>query len=311
MIAAASVHLREVLGQWDLTPDRVRRISARSNTHWRIQRGTDAFVLRRYRPGQTAASIRYELEVLGHLHARGWPVAMPIDGVRWHRGRAFVLFPSLPGRARARGTRETDQHRRERGRILARLHRDLDSLTRHGQRDGWQRADEVVLAEEQWAARLAAAARSPTWPPALVRAVAAHWRATHERLVAWDARGFPVTVVHGDLISQNLRFQHGWLCGLLDLDMTHLDLRAADVACARRSGADGTGDEVVGGYLEVGVLAAAELARLADLWRATVLRYAAQLLDGTATGGPPAAELGWCVRQLDKTRPFHAQRPRR
>jgi Phosphotransferase enzyme family len=121
------VHPREVLGGWGLIPDRVRRISAGGNVHWRVDCGIDAFVLRGYRAGHAAASIQYELDVLAHLGARGWPAAAPIGGVRWLEGAAFVLFPLLPGRARLR---ETDRHRRDRGRILAELHRDLGSLTR-------------------------------------------------------------------------------------------------------------------------------------------------------------------------------------
>jgi hypothetical protein len=81
------------------------------------------------------------------------------------------------------------------------------------------------------------------------------------------------------------------------------------VACARRSGADGKGDDVVRGYLETGALSDAEGASLDDLWRAAILRYAAQLLDGTtATRGPTAEALAWCVGQLDKTRPFDMRR---
>ena len=304
MTETASTHLREVLDGWGLVPDRVRRISTGGNLHWRVQQGTEVLVLRRYREGQTAASIRYELDVLAHLHERGWPVAAPLDAVRWHQGRAFALFPYLPGRARRRDTR---LHQRERGQILAQLHRDLDGLTRGGlgQRDGWERVDEVVLSEPRWTRRLAADERGASWPPALVRAVAAHWQATRDWLVAPAVQRFPAMVVHGDLAAHNLRFEHGKLSGLLDLDATHLDLRAADVACARRGGFDGRGDDVVRGYLETESLSDAELANLDVLWRATVLRYAAALLDDSAVTTRVAAEaLRWCVRQLDKTTPF-------
>jgi Ser/Thr protein kinase RdoA (MazF antagonist) len=99
-----------------------------------------------------------------------------------------------------------------------------------------------------------------------------------------------------------LLFQRGRLSGVLDFDSAHLDLRAADVACARRS----RDDEVVRGYLEAIPLSDAELACLDDLWRASVLRYALQLLDGEAITGAPVSELEWCVRQLEKARPFQS-----
>jgi Ser/Thr protein kinase RdoA (MazF antagonist) len=110
----------------------------------------------------------------------------------------------------------------------------------------------------------------------------------------------PVTVVHGDLIAQNLLFRDGTLSGVLDFDSAHLDLRAVDVACARRS----RDDEVARGYLEVIPLSNEELGCLDDLWRSNVLRYALQLLDCETTTDVAITELEWCVAQLEKTRPF-------
>jgi Ser/Thr protein kinase RdoA (MazF antagonist) len=274
-----------VLRQWRLIPDDVRMLSSRSNTHWAIRRGTEAFVLRRYRSGHPGPSIAYEFEVLRHLHARGWPVAAPIDDVVWHEKSAFALFPRLPGRAPGR---ENDRRRRDRGRILAELHRDLVGLDL-GQRVGWRRTDEIVLPDG-----------APPETDDLVGPIRAHWSDVHKRLTKATEGGLPVAVVHGDLIGSNLLFEHGKLTGVLDLDSTHLDLRAADVACARRSATD----EVVLGYLAAGTLSAVELGCLDDLWRASVLRYAAQLLASTAPNIPVVPELEWCLRQLDKTCPF-------
>jgi Ser/Thr protein kinase RdoA (MazF antagonist) len=109
-----------------------------------------------------------------------------------------------------------------------------------------------------------------------------------------------VTVVHGDLIAQNLLFQCGRLSGVLNFDSEHLYLHAADVICACRSG----DDEVARGYLEVIPLSDSELGCLDDLWRASVLRYALQLLDSGAITGALVSELEWLVWQLGKTRAF-------
>lgn len=65
-------------------------------------------------------------------------------------------------------------------------------------------------------------------------------------------------------------------------------------------------DEVVRGYIDVIRLSDAELVCLDDLWRASILRYALQILDREASASPAIAELEWCVQQLEKTRPFRA-----
>jgi Ser/Thr protein kinase RdoA (MazF antagonist) len=130
--------------------------------------------------------------------------------------------------------------------------------------------------------------------------IALHLERVRDRLLAAGASSFPVAVIHGDFIAQNLLFQAEALSGVLDFDSVHLDLRAADVACARRS----RQDDVVRGYLEIAPLTDAELGCLDDLWRATVLRYALRILSGNAAAENDESELQWCVKQLEKTIPF-------
>jgi Ser/Thr protein kinase RdoA (MazF antagonist) len=130
----------EVLRDWTLAPDRISLISSDGNIHWRVAQRGDAFIVRRYRTGQSLAAIEYELRILRHLHERGWPVAAPVREVSWWDDAAFALFPALTGSVRD----ESSIDRRERGRILARLHHDLGSLDARRQRDGWLRVDEVA-----------------------------------------------------------------------------------------------------------------------------------------------------------------------
>jgi Ser/Thr protein kinase RdoA (MazF antagonist) len=92
------------------------------------------------------------------------------------------------------------------------------------------------------------------------------------------------------------------LTGIIDFDSTHVDFRAADVACARRS----RHDDVVRGYLEASPLSNAELHCVGDLWKANVLRYALQLLHSAQGRDLSASELAWCAKQLEQTRPFDA-----
>jgi Ser/Thr protein kinase RdoA (MazF antagonist) len=116
------------------------------------------------------------------------------------------------------------------------------------------------------------------------------------------ARTCARTIVHGDLIAENLLFVGEQLSGILDFDSTHLDLRIADVACARRR----RNDDVVRGYLEAGTLTDSEIDCVADAWRTSVLRYALQLLKRHDHWKNAADQLAWCARQIEQTRPFAA-----
>lgn len=276
-----------VLRSWAIVPDDVSPISAHGNCHWRVRRGRDGFVLRLYRRGQSDSSIQYELDILNCFRSRGWPVAAAVGDAVRNSGFVFALFPLLPGSPHEA---ETAGQRRRRGRILAELHLELSAMTDPRQRPAWKRADEVAHSIE--ADRLR--------PSALAGTIALHLERVRDRLEAAGASSFPVTIVHGDFIGQNLLFQDDELSGVLDFDSVHLHLRATDVACARRS----TQDEVVRGYLEIVPLTDAELGCLDDLWRATVLRYALQVLRRDMAADRDESELQWCVKQVEKTIPF-------
>lgn len=111
-------------------------------------------------------------------------------------------------------------------------------------------------------------------------------------------RDFSLTIAHGDLIARNVLFEDSRLTGVIDFDSTHVDYRAADLACARRS----RHDDVVRGYLETSPLSDAELHSLGDLWEANVLRYVGICF--SRRRDISASELAWCVTQLQQTRPF-------
>ncbi|MCU1260545.1 MAG: hypothetical protein JWO80_3430 [Bryobacterales bacterium] len=219
-----------ILSSWDIVPDEVSPIGGNGNCHWRVRRGRDGFVLRMYRRGQSDSSIQYELDILNRLRSRGWAVAAAVGDTVLHSGFVFALFPLLLGSPHEK---ETAEQRRGRGRILAELHRELSAMTDMGQRFGWKRVDEVAHSVEADCLR----------PSDTARTIALHLERVRDRLDTAGASSFPVTVIHGDFIAQNLLFQGDKLSGVLDFDSVHLDLRAADVACARR----GTQDEVVRG----------------------------------------------------------------
>jgi Ser/Thr protein kinase RdoA (MazF antagonist) len=214
--------VENVLRFWNIVADDISPISTSGNCHWRVTCAGDAFVLRMYRHGQSSSSILYELDILNRLRRRGWPVAPSLYEAVVQSGRLFALFPFLPGRS---NKGETPQQMRCRGRILAELHSELKTVPGVGQRTGWERTDEVARTAEVDILHSSDTARK----------IACHLERVQSRLDALHASSFPMTVIHGDFIAQNLLFQGEKLSGVIDFDSVHLDLRAADVACARRS----------------------------------------------------------------------------
>src|SRR5215813_2580072 len=277
--------VENVLRSWKIVADDISPISTSGNFHWRVTCAGEAFVLRMYRRGRSSSSILCEIEILDRLHRRGWPIATALYETVVQSGRVFALFPFLPGRS---NQDETPEQMRCRGRILAELHSELKTAVGVGQRTGWERTDEVARTAE-----LDILHTSDT-----ARAIARHLERVQSRLDTVHASSFPITVIHGDFIAQNLLFQGEKLSGVIDFDSVHRDLRAADVACARRSRLD----DVVRGYLDVSPLTDSELGCLDDLWRASVLRYALEILRNTRAVN--VSKLRWCVSQLEKTIPF-------
>jgi Ser/Thr protein kinase RdoA (MazF antagonist) len=292
--AAGEVLPFDIFRRWGVVPEAISLIQERSNAHWTVTRdGRPDLVLRRYRGEQSAESIEYEFEVLRVLARHGQPVAAPIGPPVRDGGHFYALFPMLLGTPKPE---EDVADARLRGQLLGRLHLDLAEAARLGQRPGWQRTDTTVIE----AAGRGLELPSPGLPSEDVAVVAEHLEKVADRLAEALGQDAPTGVVHGDFINQNLLFTGATLTGLLDLDSTHLDLRAADLACARRS----SGDEVVRGYLDVVALTDAEVSVLGELWQAGVLRYASQIIGATHRIADPATELAWCLRQLLKTQPF-------
>ncbi len=73
----------------------------------------------------------YEHDILRHLRDARWPVAAPIGAVVERSDITFALFPLLPGEPCGR---ESELQSRRRGRILAKLHLELDPCSGRGQR---------------------------------------------------------------------------------------------------------------------------------------------------------------------------------
>lgn len=230
--------LRDVLARYGVVASTIEAIpTGRMNRHWRVM-ATDgaAYALRRYAPERSAAAISFEHEAITHAAARGWPVATPVaagDGATTvsQDGRQYALFPYLGGRP---GELYSAAHLRIKGRLLARLHRDLASWPGTEQRDGWGRIweydalspigghtsfNEALLAFGEEHRDMAAAIR--------------RYRYRSLRELARLGYGeLPDTLVHFDFHNDNLLFEGGALSALLDFDSVHLDARVADIACS-------------------------------------------------------------------------------
>lgn len=143
------------------------------------------------------------------------------------------------------------------------------------------------------------------WPGSS-RKPPAEFGAAAEALEARDlpARlaGLPLRLVHGDFSTWNIKLAGGRLIGLFDFDGAHVDIRAADVAFARR----GYHDAVVDGYRRVAPLSDAELDALDGLWLGGILRGLWRVLEGRVAAGEADLMygMGWHLEQLDKTRPY-------
>lgn len=174
--------------------------------------------------------VAFELALLRHLAARGFPAPHPVErpGVPLPgrlAGRPAVLFEEIPG-APVAGRDPTPEEVAEVGAILARLHEDATGLvpTRANPYGpevvaGWLRS--LVEAPPAGLDAEVSAAL-----PGLVRTLEA-CRGFGEGLGA-EAVG----PIHADLFTDNVHFEDGRLAGVLDLEMACTAPRILDLAIA-------------------------------------------------------------------------------
>ena len=283
----------QLLGQ---KPARVRRLAGSGNEHWLVTMdATTRHVLRRFAVTQDRPSVEWEQSVVAALADRGWPVPHAVAGPAEIDGRLWLLMRRLPGRPMTTTPRTSFQ----RGRLLARLHRELSEVE-VPQRPGW--ALKHVAARELPALLgdlpSVLAERFPDRAAELSERMVRFTEATLTRLDATDLDGLPVSAVHGDLLPWNLLVHQGEVSGLLDFEKAHVDLHATDLAFATWGGRHER--DVLAGYeAEAGKPPwSPELLPL--LWSATCLfalqRHLARRREGVVTGG-----LGWSIE--------HALRP--
>ncbi|MBI5284786.1 MAG: homoserine kinase [Chloroflexi bacterium] len=281
--ASSNADLDAVLARFRIEPTAIATVAAgRYNTHWRVTTPGGDYALRRYNQARLASSIPYEHAMLEHVAARGWPVAAPVksrDGatVVESEGRCYALFPWLPGQP---GPAHSTAHLRVKGRLLARLHRDMASFGAGEQRAGFGRVWELDLPLQSSRfttfnemlrefgrehARLASGIRAQRY-----RSLRELTRSSYGDLADVE--------IHGDFQRDNLLFDRGELTGVLDFDNAHRDARVVDLAwsiisdCAEPPAETAIDPRLaaalVGGYAAHTPLSDAELRLIVPLLRA-------------------------------------------
>jgi Ser/Thr protein kinase RdoA (MazF antagonist) len=233
----------------------------------------------------------------------GLPVARPLAPPRVIDGATWFIMPWMDGRQlHDRPRREADDERL--GELLAELHAATAGLPAPAQRPGWGDYCDGAYPLAGGAARrtelLAAAAR-------LDRVVADKFARAADALEARELprvfASYPRHTIHADFAPWNVRLRQGKLTGLLDFELAHIGLRAADIAQSRRGAQDG----VVRGYLRRASLTEAELANLDAFWLASLMVGVWRGLEQQLAKGPLTdVSFPWTLSHLDIIRPYGA-----
>lgn len=252
-------------------------------------------VLRRHSPFATRASIEWEHHLLHHLAAKGWPVplASPASGGREiveHEDSLWSIAPFLRG---VPGMVDSPSRYLIQGRLLARLHHDMENFPLLEQRPGLGKTWEL----DAWVAPANAGSFN-----GLVSAFASHYpeiaaliRRQRYRSLRELARlhypNLPELPIHGDFQRFNLLWQDATVTGVLDFDQARRDARVCDLAIvlipfmpldlqlARA---------FLEGYESVRPLTDTEWALIPALVRASLLRWVAHCLARWRTANQPA-----------------------
>jgi Ser/Thr protein kinase RdoA (MazF antagonist) len=294
--------LASLVRDFGVEPDAIRLIKRRFNTHWMVRAGSRRYVLRRFGTWlEPESGPAWELEVVSRMAALGLPVPAPIAPPVSVDGAVYILMPYLSGRVLG-ATSVSDAAYRKLGRRLADYHAVVADLPTPPQRPGWTSNVDGALpitgGPERRAELLHALAKVDA---GMARAFEAAAKALEARDLPTLFAGAPRIVVHGDFSPWNLRLQGERLTGLIDFELAHVDVRAADLAFSRR----GYHDAVVEGYLERASLSEAELAALDGLWLGGGLSGVWRVLENRlAEGAVTTHGFDWNLEQLAKTRPY-------
>lgn len=201
-------------------------LGGRLNQHWLVEARHERLVLRRW--AQSADDIDYELRVVAQIAALGWPVAPALEAPIELDGHFWSLAPFLPGEPPSEKYSIAEQ--RARGRLLAEFHADLAQLRGFEQRGTWRRC-EAILGDSTLDDILTEHQRQR---PEEIRFLRWHLHRARERIVGLELHDRPGIIIHGDFAPWNLRFNNGYLSGILDFELAHYAPAAVAPAASHR-----------------------------------------------------------------------------
>jgi aminoglycoside phosphotransferase (APT) family kinase protein len=279
----------EILKTWQLRPV-IELKGGFQNQHWLVETMTGrALVLRRYKE-KHLPDLDYEFAVMRHLCELGWPVPELVAAPLEHGGRTWCLFTLLPGdKTSATGSGEE----RRRGRLLAELHQTLKGLTDPGQRRHFLLPNALACDPSLFEA----IKRVETVQPEEGYVLRWHLERAAERLATLDIEGAEKLVLHGDFVARNLLFADGGeLSGILDFEITHLNVRVADFAMSWR----GCYDEVIHGYEEVHPLDELDRHLLVPTFWSWLFMGIKDLLESMSDEQLQQVDFSWHIKQLSR-----------
>jgi Ser/Thr protein kinase RdoA (MazF antagonist) len=294
--------LANIVRAFGVEPVSIRQIARRQNVHWAVRADGARYVLRRFGVwADTPGDAAWEIDSVERLAAAGAPVPRVVGGRREIEGARYILMPWIGGRRLAHPpVSDTDYERL--GGLLADFHTATSRVRAPPQRPEWTSSVDGAFPRTGGAARRSELLAALAEVDARMAGRFADAAATLEaRDLPRVFAGHPRRLVHGDFAPWNIRIRGPRITGVLDFDLAHVDVRAADIAMARR----GSHDSVVRGYLTRTTLTDAEVDNLDALWTSGSLRGVWRVLESRLAEGRITTQgLEWNVEQLGKTRPY-------
>ena len=281
----------DILQAWRLSPQRY--LGGGHNQHWLVEAPAGAeLVLRRYMKNHFE-DLAYEFEVMRRLRGLGWPVPEMLEERVDRAGDTWCLLTRLPG---DHSTETGKGEQRRRGRLLAELHLVTKELADLGQRQGFLLPDEMVSDPALHAAIKAYEVLRPDAGYVLRW----HLERAADRLAALDVAKAERLILHSDFVARNLLFDDERLCGVLDFEATHLNVRVADFALSWR----GCYDEVVHGYEEVHPLDDLDWHMLVPTFWAWLFIGLKSQIEGMDSADLQRADFSWQIKQMLRRSPL-------
>ena len=275
------------------------------NAHWLAQGPDSRAVVARHHVSRMASAVAWEQTLREFAGARGWPVARPLatgNGatIFEHEGRLWTAATYIEGEHPSE-TSVAMHHIY--GRLLARLHRDLEAFPVEGQRPGVGKVWEL----DAWVAPAEAGTFNDLLAlfghehPELAGAVRRYRYRSLRELSRLHYPDLPDRPIHGDWGAQNLLWKDGSLSGALDFDWCRRDALACDLAAMLPWDDSNPSLEaaLLRGYEEERPLDDAEWEATPALARAHLLFFIAfRLVEWKMIGGErPAYSIGRTVGQ--------------